>query len=161
MVAYLSPKECQKLDWPNHKATCRSLKGGTWKTLTFSPPEDKQHLFMYNNRETPEEILCRVQAPSSYISAEHGPPPDVHNGKTFLVKFQIALWQFGEDAHMLLYDRQRSFQVMWKRKDQQDLFDEAEEALGDSLKMYKWARRVGDYRLEVCFDRSPPKDPLW
>jgi len=57
---------------------------------------------------------------------------------------------------MLIYDRQRSFQVNWFRKNQQDLFDEVEEMLGDKLKMFRWARRVGDYQLTVCFDQVPP-----
>lgn len=29
-------KECQRADWPSHKHTCRSLKGGTWRALPFS-----------------------------------------------------------------------------------------------------------------------------
>ncbi|KAF4611248.1 hypothetical protein D9613_007243 [Agrocybe pediades] len=158
----IPPKECQKVDWPNHKATCRSLKGGTWKTITFDLSNAKKSMFLYNYHETPQDALKRLDTdPSSVINAAGGPPPDIHNGKTFLVKFQISLFQFKENAHMLLYDRQRSFQVLWKRINARDLFDEAEDQLGDELKMYRWARRVGDYQLEVCFDRRPASNPPW
>ncbi|KDR80994.1 hypothetical protein GALMADRAFT_61129 [Galerina marginata CBS 339.88] len=157
-VAYCSP-ECQKHDWPNHKPTCRSLKGGTWHTVTFDTPETPHGagVVIMNRLDTIDEVKAKGQiAPT-----KKGVPPDVHEGKIFLVKFQISLFQFKDEANFLLYDRQRSFQVMWWRKDDRDLFDEAEEALADELKMYRWARRVGDYQLSVCLDRAPAQKPVW
>jgi len=91
----------------------------------------------------------------------NAPPPNVHGDKVFLVKFQISLSQFGSNASMLLYDRQKSFQVYWKKAEDPRIFAEGEKAMGDKLKIYRWARRVGDYQLSVCFDRTPETDPVW
>lgn len=146
--------ECQKQDWPNHKPTCRSLKGGTWKTLTFEIP----NALLINNRETYDDAVKRRGTPRA---ATDGPPPDIHNGKLFLVKFQISLFDFKEKAHMVIYDRQRSFNGLWRRCRERELFDEAELSMGNELRMYRWAKRVGDYQLSVCFDRTPSKNPPW
>uniref|UniRef100_A0A8H8CHX9 Uncharacterized protein n=1 Tax=Psilocybe cubensis TaxID=181762 RepID=A0A8H8CHX9_PSICU len=105
---------------------------------------------------------CEVCGKTNIETANAGVvPPDIHNGKVFLVKFQISLMQFKDEAHMLIYDRQRSFRGIWKRCKERDLFDEAEDSMGDNLRMYRWARRVGDYQLSVCLDRPPAKDPVW
>lgn len=88
-------------------------------------------------------------------------PPDVHNGKIFLVKLQIALFAFGEKAHILVYDRQRSFRVLWWRKEDPDTFDDVEHIIGENLKIFRWARRVGDNQLSICFDRAPAQNPEW
>ncbi|KAH9479129.1 hypothetical protein JR316_0007708 [Psilocybe cubensis] len=140
--------KCQKQDWPNHKLTCRSLKGGTWRTLTF---EVYDAVFLSHSDHT-----SQIETANAGVV-----PPDIHNGKVFLVKFQISLMQFKDEAHMLIYDRQRSFRGIWKRCKERDLFDEAEDSMGDNLRMYRWARRVGDYQLSVCLDRPPAKDPVW
>ena len=51
--------------------------------------------------------------------------------------------------------------MFWRRKDGCDLFDEAEDILGDELKMYRWARRLGEYDLGICLDRAPAQNPAW
>ncbi|KAF8159209.1 hypothetical protein B0H34DRAFT_655410 [Crassisporium funariophilum] len=157
-VAYCS-KECQKDDWKQHKGTCRSLKGGTWQTITFARPADmgKGAVVTINRLDSVHDVKSRIQE----LGVDAPPPPDIHHDKIFLVKFQISLFLFKDEAHMLIYDRQKSFEAFWRRKDQRDLFDEAEEELKDDLKMYRWARRVGDYQLSVCLNRSPAQNPAW
>jgi len=87
-----------------------------------------------------------------------GPLKDVHNGKIFLAKFQLAL---GGNAHMMIYDRQRSFQLLWMRKSDSRLFDQAATIMADRFKFYRWVRRVGDSEMDVCLDRAPQTDPVW
>jgi hypothetical protein len=46
------------------------------------------------------------------------------------------------------------------------VYRDAERAIAggwQGIKMYMWARRVGDYayELSVCFDRAPGTDPVW
>jgi hypothetical protein len=73
----------------------------------------------------------------------------------------VALHQFGDDSSMLIYDRQKSFQASWRKKEDRAVYSEGQKAMGDKLKIYRWARRVDDYQLSVCFDRPPEKDPVW
>ncbi|KAG5643923.1 hypothetical protein DXG03_009331 [Asterophora parasitica] len=94
-------------------------------------------------------------------AAFDGPPLSVHGEKAFLVKFQISLTQFGPDSSMLVYDRQKSFQIHWVRKEDPEAWAEGNKAMTGKVKIYRWARRVGDYQCSVCFDRAPPTDPVW
>ena len=52
----------------------------------------------------------------------------------------------------MIYDRQRS---LWKRESDAKL---ANEVTSGKYKFYRWVRRVGDYKLEVCLDR-PHRQP--
>ncbi|KAF9461154.1 hypothetical protein BDZ94DRAFT_1264418 [Collybia nuda] len=151
--------ECQREDWKVHKQRCRSLKGGTWHTLTFE-----------KNYGSPGLVASRLVVnrfdsahdTQSMIENDLGVPPiDIHGEKPFLIKLQIALHQFGDDASMLVYDRQKSFQAYWKKSADRDIFTEGQKAMTGNLKIYRWARRVGDYQLSVCFDRAPEKNPVW
>jgi hypothetical protein len=146
--------DCQKQDWPTHKVTCRSLKGGTWNTIKLDDlPHYAMHRTMINRLDT-------LSAPSRTGTSlkNEGPPKDVHNGKIFLAKFQLSL---GGDPHMMIYDRQRSFQLLWMRKSDSRLFDQAAAIMADRFKFYKWVRRVGDSKMDVCLDRAPQTDPVW
>ncbi|KAG6899185.1 hypothetical protein C0993_012554 [Termitomyces sp. T159_Od127] len=155
-------KECQREDSPNHKIFCRSLKGGTWHTVTFShekTPHGYTHRAVINRFDTVQEI--RAQMIESPENLKNAPSPNIHGDKAFLVKFQISLSQSGMDSSMLLYDRQKSFQVTWLKAQDTEVFREGEKAMGGRLKIYRWARRVDDYHLTVCFDKAPETDPAW
>ncbi|KAJ3515704.1 hypothetical protein NLJ89_g1592 [Agrocybe chaxingu] len=148
-------KECQQQDWKTHKLTCRSLKGGSWDTITTCGlPSFLPHSSMINRLDTLNH------PPSSKVS-DGKPPADIHNGKVFLAKFQISLAGMSGGAHIMIYDRQRSFQLFWLRASNVALFERAKAMMGHKLKFYRWIRRVGDYGMDVCFDRAPEADPLW
>lgn len=96
------------------------------------------------------------------LEAAAGPPPNVHGDKPFLIKIQKAAGL--KAGSMLIYDRQRSMQVHLLRSDDPVAYRKAEEAMSTGymgLKIYRWAKRVGDLQLSICFDRAPPKDPAW
>jgi hypothetical protein len=133
---------------------CRSVKGGTWRTVNFDNPPAKCKILPRHNF-TPYDLSTRLNTDND-SDPSPGPPANIHQERIFLIKLQISLFGSGED--MLIYDRQRGFQVMWFRKNQKDLFDEVEEMLGDNLKMFRWAKRD---QLSVCFDQVPPQTPLW
>jgi hypothetical protein len=89
------------------------------------------------------------------------PPPDIHDRKVFLAKFQLSLSGNATPGHMLIYDRTRSFQLFWLRKSDPKLFDEGRMMMGNKLKFYRWVRRIGDYEFDLCLDRAPETDPVW
>ncbi|KAG5649958.1 hypothetical protein H0H81_001314 [Sphagnurus paluster] len=152
--------KCQRAHWKEHKGLCRSLKGGTWHTITFSrsfAQGNNKYRFVLNRFDTPYEL----QAQAIDVDDPDTAPPNIHEDKAFLVKFQISLGLSGDDSSMLLYDRQRSFQVNWKKAEDRVAFIEGEKAMLGGIKIYRWARRVGDYQLAVCFDRAPEVDPVW
>lgn len=153
--------ECQREDWPNHKQLCRSLKGGTWHTLTFNhqnTPFGYMHRAVINRFDSIHDIRAqRIESPEDQATT----PQNIHGDKAFLVKFQISLSQSGMNSTMLLYDRQKSFHVDWLKSEDTEVFQEGEKAMGHRLKIYRWARRVGDYQLAVCFDKAPETDPVW
>ncbi|KAG6909518.1 hypothetical protein DXG01_017075 [Tephrocybe rancida] len=163
VVSYCG-KECQREDWSNHKRLCRSLKEGTWHTLTFShasTPMGGMYRAVINRYDSTHEIGSLIEGPED----PNAPPSNIHDEKAFLVKFQISLSQYGMDSSMdssmLLYDRQKSFQVYWLKKQDAQIYAKGEKAIGDGLKIYRWARRVSDYQLAVCFDKAPVTDPVW
>ncbi|KAI0634533.1 hypothetical protein C8Q77DRAFT_1073092 [Trametes polyzona] len=162
-------QECQRVDWPTHKKTCRSLKGGRWCTVTFrpSPPGmEGMHIGFFNRytgTSRPEDILA-----SARVADPSVPHPNAHGTKPFLVKLQVALTGPARATNMMVYDRQRSFsQVYVAREDDPATFAElAAEMSGPrggymGVKMYRWARRTGDWKLDICIDRPPEAEPRW
>ncbi|KAI0354489.1 hypothetical protein OH77DRAFT_505313 [Trametes cingulata] len=166
-AAYCSP-ECQKLDWPAHKPVCRSLKGGRWTTVAFrthAPGTEGMHTALinrYTNVSRASDILSSLAA-----DPRAPPPPDVHGARPFLAKLQVGLAGPGRDT-LVVYDRQRSFGHAYvARADAPAAFaDLLAEMAGPrggygGVKMYRWVRRVGEWELAVCVDRSPDMEVKW
>ncbi|PPQ92952.1 hypothetical protein CVT25_000215 [Psilocybe cyanescens] len=159
-VVYCS-KNCQRAHWKTHKKTCKSIKGGTWHAITVHEPNvvAPQLSSIVNRLESTHDPYTAGMSPSN-----NGIPPDVHGGKIFLAKFQVALTYDDQGTNapdMLIYDRTRSFRFFWKRSSNPELFAEAQTMMGSKLKFYRWMRRTGDYQFDLCIDRAPEEDPLW
>ena len=96
-------------------------------------------------------------------------PANAAGERLFLVKFQVGMGGGGggEPGQMMLYDRKRTFQFFFHRQDDRKLFGEFyREMCGPrgghgGLKMYRWAKRTGDWELSVCLDRAPTTDTKW
>lgn len=94
-------------------------------------------------------------------------PPNTAGERLFLVKFQVGMGGGAEPGQMMLYDRKRTFQFFFHRQDDRALFGEFyKEMCGPrgghgGLKMYRWAKRTGDWELSVCLDRAPTTDTKW
>ena len=108
-------------------------------------------------------------------------PPNVYGDRPFLVKLQICVSGalpdvalvgvpgagagagvgVGMAESMMVYDRRRTAQAFVHLEDDAWTFAElVQEMKGPrggygGLKMYRWARRVGDWELSVCLDRAP------
>ncbi|KAI1792749.1 hypothetical protein LXA43DRAFT_1060444 [Ganoderma leucocontextum] len=154
---------CQRADWPEHKVACRSLKGGTWHTIRLRasmPGMEGMHMAHINNHTSTSLGLER----GTTVQPADGstpPPPNAYGDRPFLVKLQIGLGGVGQGASMMLYDRKRTAQAFVHLDDDAwtfaELVKEMEGPRGGhgGLKMYRWARRVGDWEMSVCLDRTP------
>ncbi|KAI0672104.1 hypothetical protein C8Q78DRAFT_971565 [Trametes maxima] len=169
-ASYCGPA-CQKVDWPSHKRTCRSLKGGRWVKVPFRaaiPGTEGMHQAVINRYSTmtrAEDIPANTLPKRG--SGELVPPPNTQGDKPFLMKIQVGLHGPGRDI-MMLYDRQRSFGQVWTvRMDGPATFaDLVAEMAGPrggygGVKMYRWAKRTGDWEFTICVDRQPETDIKW
>ncbi|KAI0649718.1 hypothetical protein C8Q79DRAFT_343079 [Trametes meyenii] len=169
-ASYCGPT-CQKADWPSHKQACRSLKGGRWVKIPFRaavPGTESMQQAVINRYTTmtrAEDIPANSL--SSGDSSSLVPPPNTQGNKPFLMKIQVGLYGPGRDT-MMLYDRQRSFGQVWAvRMDGAATFaDLVAEMAGPrggygGVKMYRWAKRTGDWEFTICVDRQPEIDIKW
>ncbi|EMD36741.1 hypothetical protein CERSUDRAFT_50971 [Gelatoporia subvermispora B] len=157
-------QECQRADWPSHKQTCRSLKGGTWRTLRFHniPPAMEGMFYTSVNRFNLHQAATdRIRKPDNST-----PPPNLHGEKVFLVKLQLGVGG-PAGSNLMIYDRQRSCEVYFMRETDPRLFLEFKaEVEGPrrkygGIKMYRWAKRISDWELSVCLDREPLNEIKW
>jgi len=141
-------KECQRIDWKRHKPACRSLETGIWLTVTFSPIANAP------NRWT--SVINRTDRSLDPPTVKPGASrPNVHGTTPFLVKVQIA--GYGGSS-VLIYDRQRSFNGNLFRTEDPTGFQRLEKVVYTGfmgLKVYLWAKRVGEEQLSICLDRKP------
>lgn len=148
--------ECQKKDWENHKTVCRSLKGGTWHTISVKEPPNTPPFrrLIYRLGSLRDASTAGID-----ISSTRKPLENIQNGKIFLAKFQVPFSP--QPIDMMIYDRQRSFQAHWYRSTDVNLFDSARNVMGSKMKMYRWIRHINEDEFEICLDRGPTQDPLW
>ncbi|EJF59852.1 hypothetical protein DICSQDRAFT_171585 [Dichomitus squalens LYAD-421 SS1] len=150
-------------DWPAHKATRHSLQGGRWVTVDFRTalPGLEGEVTEWVRRLGVDrgQGLLRTRTETSAV------PPNVHSEKVFVVKLQGGMEAAA--ATILVYDRQHSFEdVLFLGEDDPEtyaaLVAEVRGRRGgeQGVKMHRWARRIGDYRLSICLDRQPAT-PKW
>ena len=106
------------------------------------------------------------RASQTYQPSDSEAPPNDHGDNLFLVKMQVGVGA-ASPQHMMLYDRKRSFQLFFHRTGDPALFEDFHgEMCGPrgghgGLKMYRYAKRTGDWELSVCLDRAPTADVKW
>lgn len=153
--------ECQKEDWKNHKRTCSPLKGGNWRTIRLSsclPGMEGMFMSDLSRRGSTRNPL----GPTTQIDSS-APPPNIHGSRVFLIKLQYA------PSHLYIYDRKRSMKCYFvKNNENRETFDEfivemqhSPRVTHGGLKMYRWAKRVGDWDLSVCLDKLPTETIRW
>ena len=108
----------------------------------------------------------KPQRSDSYQPSDSEAPPNDHGDNLFLIKMQVGVGA-ASPQHMMLYDRKRSFQLWWFRAQDPATFGEfCAEMVGPrggygGLKMYRWAKRTGDWEFSICLDREPLTDTKW
>lgn len=160
--------DCQVEDWSDHKTTCRSLKAGQWLTLRFQNAPagaDGKYIYNLNRLDDPSKLINKT---FPHVPGDQ-PPPNIHGNKLFALKLQIGQQTPANGPEMMVYDRRRSCQGYISRKvGQEAAFDqlkmEMESARGGhpmGLKMYRWAKRVSDWELSICVDKSLDQSLKW
>jgi hypothetical protein len=120
--AHVCP-ECQREDWSAHKAMCKSIEGGTWHTIEMSMMPVAEGLGV--------QVSTGLNRTANVGRASHTtnlntatPGANIHGDKPFLVKFQSLIsGEGGKNSHMMMYDRQRSFQTYFMRRSAPAIFN--------------------------------------
>ncbi|KAL1661906.1 hypothetical protein GGF50DRAFT_104764 [Schizophyllum commune] len=158
-IAYCG-QACQKAHWKEHKGFCKTIRGGTWRTMTFG-----QHFQVGGQIMSAVSINHSSGKANTPINKKNEPPANVHGDKLFLVKIQRPLVpDLTPQAMMMVYDRNRTFEGYIIRRDNTGVYEEALAQMPygtQKLKIYRWAKRVGDWQLSVCLDREPEQVPQW
>ncbi|KAI0356850.1 hypothetical protein OH77DRAFT_1477050 [Trametes cingulata] len=168
-VQYCSA-ECQRADWPTHKDPCRSLnlQSGKWCTVKFRVTLPGLEGLRYSSTINQYTNLTRMMDDhqTTTLQDTERPYPNAHGDNPFVVKLQVGLG--GRPTHMMVYDRQRSFNSVYvtigdNPREFAELVAEMEGPRGGfgGLKMYRWAKRTGDWELSICVDRPPQGDVRW
>ncbi|KAF9445849.1 hypothetical protein P691DRAFT_734285 [Macrolepiota fuliginosa MF-IS2] len=164
-------KECQRKDWTSHKHLCRSIASGKWYTVTLdrNPVAQIMHEVFGSNipSSMPKWNINRFDSTTDEgldggdLMDASAPPNKYDEDEHFLVKIQVPIGSARKPRSMFIYDRQRSFEMHLLSEREPEAFEAALGAMGNNLKIYRWARRVGDFQWKICFDRAPERDPLW
>ncbi|KAH9925057.1 uncharacterized protein BXZ73DRAFT_50096 [Epithele typhae] len=175
IVRYCS-SDCQRADWKNHKPDCVPLINGRWCSiratgdlasaipeLRGSSADRRNWQTMTINRHA--NLIDPDPCPQKRTRNLSSVPPNAWGEKPFVVKFQAGMQHM--PMHLMMYDRKRSFQVFFVQQDDPTLFAEflaeVRRPRGghEGLKMYRWARRTGDWTFNVCLDRAPTTGTQW
>ena len=167
----LSPQECQRADWQEHKVKCRPLGRESWVTIPFSlrmhiPGMDTSGLrvgSILSNRSAPGS----KKKPRDFDVNSDSPPQNIHGDNPFIIKLQPPLSGGpGTAKSMLVYDRQKSVMGYVYESEKPEEFGRLrreciDKGLLGGLKMYRYAKRVGDWELSICVEREPEGVVNW
>ena len=169
---------CQSADWANHKDVCRehSLRDAQWVSIEMSSlPISPRRLGMADSGKDWHAATLNKYSNinlgfSDKTSAANkldpsNAPPNEHADRLFLIKLQGGLPGMGPPGHFMIYDRKRTFQTFMQRDSDPARFvavltemTASPRTKYDGCKMYRWAKRTGDWELSLCLDREPKPD---
>eukprot|EP00727_Mastigamoeba_balamuthi_P003694 m51a1_g13321 hypothetical protein (388) ;mRNA; f:127-1413 len=147
-------RECQKADWPQHKATCGTRGSDAGSVLV--PFADDATRGMYG------AMLGVGQHTSGSITgAKLKVPANTHGDREFVVKVQVPLT--GGDDPLLVYDQTRAWQVFLQCEGSPAEYRALQAAVRDTplrIKAFFRAKREGHF-LRVFTTDLPSQNQRW
>ena len=163
--------ECQRADWADHKAACRSLKDATWRTVRVNcaPPGQENTTLKLINRHTSTSLPgAHGSGPMTkqFVLRNRLVHPDAYGGGMFLAKMQLQTAAQRGKGHIMMYDRRMTFVAFLREDKDREAYKEfLEEIQGPrgymGARMHRWVKRTGDWEVSVCLDREPATDVKW
>ncbi|KAJ7641530.1 hypothetical protein FB45DRAFT_825812 [Roridomyces roridus] len=156
-------KFCQQEDWKStHRPICNSVQNAKWTSITFLRA-DQPRPGMYGVRMNRLDIVQHdddiCQRPETFDSSKLLPPlVNTHGTAPFTVKVQVSL---DGTEEILVYDEKRTFEALLLRSESPDptKFDELARVVrsksSSGAKMFLYAIRTGDWKMDVCLDSFP------
>ncbi|KAI0704243.1 hypothetical protein C8T65DRAFT_728205 [Cerioporus squamosus] len=148
------------------QASCKSLKGGRWVPITFQAQlpipsipglDPKQMKYMSNMNKFSS---FSSHDPTRKVSDSDAAPPNVWGDRVFMIKLQVGLGIYDDLRPEALLPRLHAEEGQPRVR--RVLHGDAGSARGlQGMKMYRWAKRTGDWELTVCLDRQPQLDTKW
>ena len=87
-------------------------------------------------------------------------PMNAYGNRPFIIKIQLSL----DQPDLLLYDHRRTIHVhITPDIDKEGFYKTAEAVVNSPMmaKIYRWAKRTGDFTLSICLDKEPTEKINW
>ncbi|VDB84567.1 unnamed protein product [Peniophora sp. CBMAI 1063] len=152
---------CQKAHWKHHKEFCRYMQGGTWTDFIFADAPSLNGQKLVGTLIDTSSSAFKLKKPKMHGGDEDSDAPqNKHGDKAFLIKIQRLKDNIGMPElppFHLFYDRFRTTKGYLEPESNEVAWPALEGAMlpGLNVKMYCWARRVGEWGLSICLDRHP------
>ncbi|KAG9020393.1 hypothetical protein FS837_008266, partial [Tulasnella sp. UAMH 9824] len=165
LLVYYCSRECQTKDWKAHKRSCKTLDGAAWETFSIDMSGPFSHMPRYptkfSNRDSIGSfpILKGTQGGRNPAKV---PPMKKATTEPFLLKIQD-----NNTPWLMVYDRRRELDAFFKREENdptgkwfklRELMETKGIKVGPNMKIYCWAKRIGERELSVAMDRVPDQD---
>lgn len=137
------------------------MQRGTWIEATFTNNP------VIDGEEQYNAVLDYSSNKSSAPRSPTAPPVNIHGNKMFMVKVLRPYATIGfsdpndiREISLMVYDRGRTFKGHISMQDNPEFCTEALHQMPE-LKIYRYAKRLGNWTLSVCMDREPSDTPEW
>ncbi|KAG8928925.1 hypothetical protein FRC01_005171 [Tulasnella sp. 417] len=155
-------------DWKAHKRSCRTLDGAAWETFPIDMSGPFSDMPSYPTKFSNRDPIGGVPGSKTTQYGRNPakvPPMKKASAEPFLLKIQD-----NNSPWLMIYDRSRELDAFFKREENdltgkwvelKNLMETKGIKVGLNMKIYCWAKRIGERELSVALDRVPDQDVPW